>query len=125
VFDGMIFPKGPKPPSLVRRVGGAIIGFFVGRESEKEIVIPAHDDMQEESFRVFLEKYRKLLINLVFSKKITYSLCVGEIYALFLQLRTQTVRPMGYSFASTTRVAAKLSKVQNINDSIIEVVGVG
>jgi hypothetical protein len=116
VFDGMIFPKGPKPPSLVRRVAGvgsAIIGFFVGRESEKEVAIPAHDEVQEESFKVFLEKYKKLLINLVFSKQITYSLCVGEIYALFLQLRTQTVCPMGHYRSTTTRVAEKLSKVLN------------
>lgn len=111
----MIFPE-KQPTSIIKKVGkmfGAVSDFLTGQESEKELSVPNHEQVQEECLHIFLENYRRLLTNLDFSQKkvkVTYSMCVDEIHAIFEQLRVQSLckdlAPSGKN-----RIAGVLAKV--------------
>ena len=116
VYDGMAFPE-KQPSSIIKTVGkfvGAVADYITGQETEKELVVPNHGQVQEECLYIFLEDHRKLLTNLDFTRKkvqVTYSMCVDEIYVIFEQLRVQSLcRELVPS--GKNRVAESLAKVR-------------
>jgi hypothetical protein len=108
----MTFPE-KQPTSILDKFGKFVSGFFTGQEAPKELVVPNHEQVQEESFHIFLEDHRRLLTNLKLSRKriqVTYSMCVNEIQTLFQQLRVQSLCS-GLHSSDKCRVAGSLAKV--------------
>lgn len=118
VYDGMVFPeKFEKEPSTimksVKKFGGAVVDYFTGHGSERDLVIRNHEQVQEECLHVFLENHRRLLTDLIISKskrRVTYSMCVNEICTIFYQLRIQRLCKESFPIDSN-RVAEGLAKV--------------
>lgn len=105
----MAFPE--KQPTSLRKKVGAVFDYLTGHESEKDLVIPNHEQVQEECLHIYLENHRRLLTSLDFSKNgVTFSMCVKEIFCIFQQLRIQSLctdhRPSGEN-----RIAKHLTKV--------------
>lgn len=114
MYDGMTFPEKPST-SFLRKA----VNYFTG-VSERELVIPNHEQVQEKCLHVYLENYRKLLTSLDLSKKkrVTYAMVVREIHTIFQQLRIQSLC-QDNTPSDKHRIAEHLAKVRSVPHTVI------